>query len=292
MEIRDLKSFMSVVEQGSYTKAAQTYFVSQPSLSKSIKKLEDVLQIELLDRSTRHVVLTDAGRIVYEQGQGILKSVEDIHSLLEDLMNIKSGTIKIGMPPLIGRMFFPEIARSFSRKYPKVKLELIERGAKLIGSMVESGQVDVGFVVLPSDPKRFHIHPFIEDTFCLYVHKEHHLAQLSSVTLQQLEAESFILFTEEFTLHDFVIKSCKAAGFQPEISYKSSQWDLILELVASNLGITLLPQSISEKQVSDQVKIIPIQDVELLWRIAVITKMGAYQSYALKCFLQNTIAQD
>ena len=143
MEIRDLKSFMSVVEQGSYTKAAQTYFVSQPSLSKSIKKLEDGLQIELLDRSTRHVVLTDAGRIVYEQGQRILKSVEDIHSLLEDLMNIKSGTIKIGMPPLIGRMFFPKIARSFSIKYPKVKLELIERGAKLIGSMVESGQVEV-----------------------------------------------------------------------------------------------------------------------------------------------------
>lgn len=106
MELRDLKAFMSVVEHGSFTKAANESFVSQPSLSKSIKKLEDTLHVELLNRSTRNVELTDAGSIVFKQGQKIMLSVQDLHILLDDLLNIKTGSIKLGIPPLIGTLFF------------------------------------------------------------------------------------------------------------------------------------------------------------------------------------------
>lgn len=286
MEIRDLKAFMSVAENGSYTKAAQKIFVSQPSLSKSIKKLEDALHVELLDRSTRHVVLTDAGKIVYEQGKKVLSAVSETHLLLEDLQNVQTGHLKIGMPPLVGRMFFPNIARKFRDAYPAIELELVERGAKLVGHMVENNELDVGFVVLPSDHQKFQVQSFIEDHFCLYIHENHPLAQEKSVSLRQLEHESFILFTEEFSLHDLILKSCKQAGFQPKVSFKSSQWDLMMELVASELGITLLPQSIFQKQSHPNIKLIPLRDVELLWRIGVITKKGTYQPYALKSFLQ------
>lgn len=286
MEIRDLKAFMSVVESGSYTKAAQKIFVSQPSLSKSIKKLEDALDVSLLDRSTRHVVLTDAGKIVYDQGKKILYTMSETKLLLEDLQNVQTGHLKIGMPPLVGRMFFPTIARKFRTAYPAIELELVERGAKLVGTMVENSEVDVGFVVLPSDLSKFHVQPFIEDVFCLYIHENHPLAKQSALSLKQLEHESFILFTEEFSLHDLIIKTCKQAGFQPKVSFKSSQWDLMMELVASQLGVTLLPQSIFHKQAHPNIKLVPLKDAELLWRIGVITKKGAYQSYALKSFLQ------
>ena len=105
MELRDLKAFMAVVEHRSFTKAAHDSFVSQPSLSKSIKKLEESLQVELLNRSTRNVELTDAGSIVYHQGQKIMQAVQELHILLDDLLNIKTGAIKLGIPPLIGTLF-------------------------------------------------------------------------------------------------------------------------------------------------------------------------------------------
>lgn len=169
MELRDLKAFMGVVEHGSFTKAASESFVSQPSLSKSIKKLEDTLHVELLNRSTRNVDLTDAGNIVYKQGLKIMRSVHDLHILLDDLLNIKTGSIKLGIPPLIGTLFFPEIARKFHKQYPEVHLELVERGAKMIGTLVDNGEVDMGIVVLPTDERKFLVQSFVEDQFFLFL---------------------------------------------------------------------------------------------------------------------------
>ncbi|KOY84135.1 LysR family transcriptional regulator [Lysinibacillus macroides] len=286
MELRDLRAFMAVVEHGSFTKAANESFVSQPSLSKSIKKLEDTLHVELLNRSTRHIELTDAGKIVFKQGQKIIRSVQDLHILLDDLLNIKTGSIKLGIPPLIGTLFFPEIARRFHQQYPNVHLELVERGAKMVGSLVENGEVDMGIVVLPTDERKFSIQPFVEDQFFVFINESHPLAQQDSIQLQQLKDETFILFAEEFTLHDYVIKSCKNVGFTPVVGYKSSQWDLIVELVSSNLGITLLPYSIAAKQTNNNVKIIPLDNFNMPWRLGIITKKNTYQSYALKQLLQ------
>ena len=287
MELRDLKAFMAVVEHGSFTKAANESFVSQPSLSKSIKKLEDTLHVELLNRSTRTVELTDAGDIVYKQGQKIMRSVHDLHILLDDLLHIKTGSIKLGIPPLIGTLFFPKIAREFHQQYPEVHLELVERGAKMVGTLVENGEVDMGIVVLPTDERKFLVQPFVEDQFFVFINELHPLAQQQHIQLQDLRNETFIIFAEEFALHDYVIKSCKGVGFTPYVGYKSSQWDLIVELVSSNLGVTLLPYSIAAKQTNANVKIIPLYNFDMPWRLGIITKKNTYQSYALKQLLKT-----
>lgn len=292
MELRDLKAFMTVVEHGSFTKAASESFVSQPSLSKSIKKLEDTLHVELLNRSTRNVELTDAGSIVYKQGQKIMRSVHDLHNLLDDLMNIKTGSIKLGIPPLIGTLFFPEIARKFHQQYPEVHLELVERGAKMIGTLVENGDVDMGIVVIPTDERKFSVQSFVEDQFFVFINESHLLAQQEHILLQDLQNETFIIFTEEFTLHDYVIKSCKSVGFTPIIGYKSSQWDLIVELVSSNLGVTLLPYSVAAKLTNKNVKIIPLFNFDMPWRLGVITKKNAYQSFALRQLLTTIRSEE
>ncbi|WP_285399754.1 LysR family transcriptional regulator [Lysinibacillus sp. fls2-241-R2A-57] len=292
MELRDLKAFMTVVEHGSFTKAASESFVSQPSLSKSIKKLEDTLHVELLNRSTRNVELTDAGSIVYKQGQKIMRSVHDLHNLLDDLMNIKTGSIKLGIPPLIGTLFFPEIARKFHQQYPEVHLELVERGAKMIGTLVENGDVDMGIVVIPTDERKFSVQSFVEDQFFVFINESHLLAQQEHILLQDLQNETFIIFTEEFTLHDYVIKSCKSVGFTPIIGYKSSQWDLIVELVSSNLGVTLLPYSVAAKLTNKNVKIIPLFNFDMPWRLGVITKKNTYQSFALRQLLTTIRSEE
>jgi DNA-binding transcriptional LysR family regulator len=282
LELRDLKSFIEVVIHKSFTKAAAHSYLSQPSFSKAVKKLEEELEVELFDRSTRHLRLTDAGQIVYEQAQKAVESLNEITILLDDLKNVVSGEIKIGIPPLIGTLFFPNIATRIQGKYPNVSLHLVERGAKLIGQLVENGQVDLGIIVLPADTTKFNVQPFITDEFVLYVHKKHPLALRSSVEISELKEEKFILFSDEFTLHDYIKNVCFEAGFIPEVSYQSSQWDLIIELVSSEFGVTLLPKSIYNKQNNPNVQIVPITAPTLHWRLGIITKKEAYHSFALK----------
>lgn len=282
MELRDLRSFIEVVKHQSFTKAASHSYLSQPSFSKAVKKVEEELKVELFDRSTRHLRLTDAGQIVYEQAQKALVSLSEITFLLDDLRNVAVGEIKIGIPPLIGTLFFPNIAKRVQENYPNVSLLLVERGAKLIGQLVESGEVDLGIVVLPTDTSKFNMHPFITDEFVLYVHKKHHLAMRSSIDISELKEEKFILFSDEFTLHDYIKRVCIDAGFIPDVSYQSSQWDLIIELVSSEFGVTLLPKSIYHKQNNPNVQIVPIAEPTLYWKLGIITKKEAYHSFALR----------
>src|SRR5690625_566702 len=286
MELRDIQSFINVADYKSFTKAAERSYLSQPSLSKAVRKLEKTLQIELFDRSTRHLRLTDAGKIVYKQSQQALASLNDIPMLLDELRDIATGEIKIGIPPLIGTLFFPEIAGNFNRQYPDVRLNLIELGAKVIEQLVEAGQIDVGLIVLPADETIFHTSSFITDEFVLYVHRDHALAERNEVALTELGNEKFVLFSEDFSLHNYIIDACKEAGFTPTVSYESSQWDLIIELVAAKLGITLLPKAIYEKQNNPDIKLIPLQSPSLLWKLGIITKKDAYHSFALKKFLE------
>ncbi|KAB2336702.1 LysR family transcriptional regulator [Cytobacillus depressus] len=286
MELRDIKSFIEVANHSSFTKAAEQSYLSQPSLSKAVKKLEEELHVELFDRSTRHLRLTDAGKIVYRQGQQALDSLDELPALLKELMNMATGEIKFGIPPLIGTLFFPHLARKFHEQYPNVKLELVELGAKVIEQLVEESQIDLGLIVLRGDESIFNIYPFFTDEFVLYIHHEHPLANRESVDLSELRDEQFIIFSKSFTLHDYMINACKEAGFNPTISYESSQWDLILELVASKLGITLLPKILIEKQSNSSVKTIPLQTPSLKWKLGFVTKKDAYHSFALKKFLE------
>ncbi len=158
---------------------------------------------------------------------------------------------------------------------------MVELGAKRIERLVEEGQVDVGIVVLPIDKKKFDIVPFIKEEFMLFVHPNHTLANESTVQLQQLADERFILFNREFTLHSFLIEQCQLAGFTPTIAYESSQWDLITELVIAQLGITLLPKLIYEKMDKEAISMIPLHSPPM-WELAIITKKDTYRSYAVR----------
>lgn len=284
MELRDLQLFMCVVEQESYTKAAAVMYVSQPTLSKSIKRLEEELDVKLLHRTTRSVSATEEGLVVYTYAKRIVDTKQELDRSLQDMRDVQRGTIRIGIPPLIGTLFFPEIAKKFHQKFPQVTLELIEHGAKTIGELIHSGKVDVGFMVLPVNDVTFKTERFVDDDFVAYVHINHPLANKNLITITALQQEPFIIFSDDFALHDFVLRSCEEAGFTPKVAYKSSQWDLITELIALDLGVTILPRAIYEKQANPNVKIIPLAE-PLVWRLGIVTLNGRYQSVALKEWL-------
>ena len=288
MELKDLHYFVEIVKYGSFTKAAANTYLSQPTLSKSIKKLESELNVELFERSTRKLMLTDAGEIVYKQAITILGATNELTLLVNDLMNLPTGKIKIGIPPLIGTLFFPSIAKNFGLLHSAVRLELIELGAKRIEHLVEEGQVDVGIVVLPTNHSKFDVLPFIKEEFMLYTDPKHPLAKQKKIKLEQLAEENFVLFNQEFALHNLIIQHCQNAGFDPKIAYQSSQWDLLAELVSAQLGITLLPKSIFTKMDKKAIKMIPLHSPPM-WELAVITKKDRYLSFAVRALLRFLI---
>ena len=286
MDIQHLKYFVEVAKQRNFTKASQILLVSQPSISKMIKSLEDELKVTLLDRSERKIKLTDAGGIVYEQALNILQSVEDVYASVNELVQVKKGTVKLGLMPTTGVLLFPTILAGFKKEYPQIDIQMLEYSAKQLNHKVEQGEIDVGITVRPDNPQIFGNIPLFSEELVVLVDREHWLAERESVRLSDLKNESFILLTEEFVLHDVVTQACKLSGFEPTVTFKSSMWDLIGEMVATKLGISLIPRSMVSRFDHRKVKSISITDPPIEWELVLIYRKNKYLSFATREFIQ------
>ncbi|MGN7359174.1 cidABC operon transcriptional activator CidR [Paenibacillus sp. SAF-054] len=282
MDIRHLQYFMEVARLESFTKAAESLYITQPTISKTIRNIEDELGVTLFDRSNKRIELTDAGRIIYEQAQPIVKSFQSLSAELGDLKNLQKGHIRLGLPPMVGSSFFPEVIGQFHKKYPQVTMQVFEDGAKKVEKDVESGLLDIGVAVLPTEEELFHYFSFARENLMLLVHPSHRLSGHGAVPLAELADESFVLFREDFALHDRIITECVRVGFQPRIVYESSQWDLISGMVAANLGIALLPETICREVDQERIRILPLIKPSIPWQLGMIWRKDRYLSFAAR----------
>jgi DNA-binding transcriptional LysR family regulator len=286
LDFQHLSYFIEVVRQASFSKAAQALHISQPTLSKIIKNLEDELGVILFNRSTRHIQLTDDGDIFLKFAHLTLSMANDLQVSLNDGKLLKKGKLSLGLPPVIGVSFFPEIIAKFRNLYPGVHIQLIEEGGKIIEQFLREAKVDLGVVVLPVDEQQFNFLPLVERHLSLIVNTNHSLAKQDVVHLTELRNESFILFKEGFSLHDRVREACIREGFEPVISYESSQWDLISEMVGAGLGIAMLPDTVLGRINNPSVKVIHKTVPQISWDLAVIWSKHHYLSHAARGWIQ------
>ncbi|KIL52941.1 LysR family transcriptional regulator [Jeotgalibacillus campisalis] len=284
MDIRQLSYFIEVAKHKSFTKASRTLHVTQPTLSKMVKGLEQELEVTLIDRSAKQIKLTDAGEIVLTQAQKVVNGLDDLSASLYDVMNLKKGKIKIGLPPVISTLFFPTIIAEFQKEYPDVMVMLAEDGAKKVEQKVLDGEVDLGFVLLPVNEELFDVVPFVQQEIKLLVHESHPLADRQVVDLNELKEDMFLLLSKEFTLNSRTIEVCISEGFTPKIAYESSQWDFIVGMVEKNLGVTLMP-----KLICDRVKNGPFKMISLTkpfpWHLGMILAKNRYVPYTSREFI-------
>ncbi|MDM5332168.1 LysR family transcriptional regulator [Ureibacillus composti] len=286
MDIRHLTYFIEVAKYKSFTKASQSLHLSQSTISKVVKGLEEELNVELIDRSAKQIELTEAGEIVFAEGEIIMESLNDLSTHLYDLMNLKKGKIKFGIPPIIGFLFFPKIIKGFNNLYPDIKIKIFEDDSRKVIQDVKEGTLDLGVVMLPVDEKEFDIVPFVNDELSLFVHTSHPLAQRDQVEIKELENESFILFNKSFAIHDIIIQECLRAGFRPEIAYESSQWDMIRGMINENLGISIFPKPIANIVDHEFIKAVQIVNPTFPWNLGFISKKKKYASPAVREFIQ------
>ncbi|WP_419880705.1 LysR family transcriptional regulator [Peribacillus sp. B-H-3] len=289
MDFRQLKYFYEVAKQNNITKASQTLHISQPALSKMIKGLEEELGMPLILRSNKVSELTDAGKVVYEYAQRIISQVNEMHTTLNDMTHLARGEINIGVPPIVGSLYFPKVMANFHRLYPNIEINITEYGAARVVKSVEEGEFEMGVAVLPVNEEVFNIHPIVYDELKLLVHPEHRFAERDTVHLKELNGEDFIFYSEEFALYEIMRKKFIQQGFEPKILFKSSQWDFMSEMVAANLGISILPDSICRRTDQKNIKIIKLIPVSP-WNLALITKKEKYISIAGRTFIDFMVA--
>ncbi|KAA9012231.1 LysR family transcriptional regulator [Niallia endozanthoxylica] len=282
MDIQHLKYFVEVGKQKNFTKASQILHVSQPSISKMVKNLEDELKVKLLDRSEREIELTDAGVIVYEQALKVLQSVEDIYSYVDELVDVKRGNINMGLMPTIGVLLFPTILAGFKKQYPQIDISMTEGSAKQLEHRVKQGSIDLAITVRPVNSELFESIPLLSEELVVIVDSEHRLAGKESLCLSELKDESFILLTEDYVLHDVVEQACRESGFEPHVAYQSSLWDIIGEMVAAQLGISLIPRSMVSRFNNRKLQAISISEPQVAWDVVLIYRKNKYLSYAAR----------
>ncbi|MGD6818969.1 LysR family transcriptional regulator [Metabacillus sp. 84] len=286
MELRQLKYFVEAVRQKNFTRAAEKMHVSQPALSKMIKSLEDELGVPLIIRNHKGPELTDAGHSVYTHAVRMISIEKELLSSVIDVKGLSKGTIKIGIPPIIGSLFFPKVLSSFHTAYPKINIQITEFGAKKVVESVLAGEIEMGVAVLPVDEERFDVFPIVDEEMVLLVNESHPLASSREVRLAQLSREDFIFYSEDFALYEQVREYCINEGFEPNILFQSSQWDFMSEMAAAGLGVTILPQSICSRITSSRLRKIPIRNPAIPWRLAIITVRDSYTTFAGNAFIE------
>ncbi len=288
VDIRQLSYFIGVAEHRSFTKAAEALHVTQPTLSKMIRALEDELAAQLFDRTVTPIELTDAGAALLPSAKQVVRGMERIKSEMDDVVHLAQGTVRLGIPPMIGMRFFPAAIERFHARYPGIQLEMIEQGGRRIEADIEHGALDIGFVIEPiAHSERFHAHPCIDEQLRLVMHPEHRLASRGSVELTELSAESFVLFREEFTIRHLIADACMRAGYQPQVAFESAQWDFIAEMVGIRLGVTLLPESVCRLLSTDRFRVVPIAPQPIPWRMSMIWRRDHYISHAARAWIQS-----
>lgn len=289
MDIRELKYFIEIVKKKNFTLAAKNLHISQPALSKTMKNLESELEVQLLDRSDKEIKLTEIGQLFFVQAEAVLNAFDSLKASLYDQSKLNKGEVIVGLPPVIGSSIFVKVLTTFKESFPDIKLHIIENGAKMVEHNLYNGKIDLGVVIAPVDENQFDYIPIMEDESVLVVHHHHPLAQREAVSIADLKEEEFLLLDKTFMLHHHVVQYCQDAGFKPNILFESSQWDFLVELVAQNQGVTILPRPILSRVENRQIHIIPIRPNCLKWKVGFLLNREQYVTHVMKVFIDHTV---
>lgn len=250
MELDQLRYFLRVAEFGGFTKASQELGISQPALSRSIAKLEQELGQPMFERQTRHVVLTDAGRILQTRAEQILGMVDDAVSELSN--DGDAGRIRIGAIPTIAPYFLPGILREFRDQCPRSKVVVYEETTGKLLHRCKQGEIDVAVLAAPIEVQYLEIEPLFDEELLLVLPEDHSLIDKRRLSLADLSAEPFILLDETHCLSGNIVAICQQRSFQPLSVEHTSQLTTVTELVALGHGVSLIPQMARDHDHSDR----------------------------------------
>ncbi|SDH17621.1 LysR family transcriptional regulator [Propionivibrio dicarboxylicus] len=283
MELKQLKYFAAVCRLGSVTRAAESCHIAQPAISVAIQNLESELGVQLFERSHKKISVTSSGRVFLRRVEDILARTDDAIREMEDHRASQRGVIRVGITPMIGAVFFPEIVSRFREEHPLLELNVIEEGALSIGTLLDKGELDVGVVVVAEKQPQLEMSPITRSEIYVCLSAEHPLAAQRRIAFPRLADEPFILFSEDTLSRRIILEECARHGISPHIVFSSNQITTIISLIERGVGISFL----LEPLVRDHPKIVSRRLAKPLYLEAgMVWNPRRYLSNATRTFIE------
>jgi len=249
MEIRQLKYFLSVVRLGGMGAAAEEHYVTQPAISIQIQKLEDEVGEKLLERRGRRVAPTQAGSILAEHAEAVVRRLDRLEAAVSGLKGLESGYLRMGNIDAASVYVLPGIYRSFHHKYPGVKIEIIVGDTSRLLEALRRGEVELASTVLPIDAGEFDVLPIYRDEMVLVAHPNHVLAKRKRVTLQDVAEAGLIAYPPRSVTRRQIERVFLEHDLALNATMEIASPEAIKRLTQAGLGASVLPRQIVASEI-------------------------------------------
>ncbi len=241
VNLKDLRYLVALADTGHFGKAAERCFVSQPTLSAQIKKLERYLGAKLLERQPNNLKLTEIGKQVVDRGRQMLKASEDIVALARDHGNPLSGRLQIAFLPTVGPYLLPRIMQKAKRAMPSLRLMLYEHQTAVLLDKLHRGELDLGVLALPVHDERLKSRALYEEEFRLAAPEGHALAKRARAKVSDLQGETVLLLEDGHCMRDQALEVCGRMDIREVDGFRATSLETLRQMVVAGLGVTLMP---------------------------------------------------
>jgi LysR family hydrogen peroxide-inducible transcriptional activator len=240
--LRQLRHLVALAEHGHFGRAAEASHVTQSTLSASLKELEQILGVQLVDRTKRRVTVTPLGQAVVAKAQKLLQEAEDLVETARANQAPLSGPLQLGVIPTIGPFLLPRALPALRRRYPGLKLYLTEDLTERLLEQLQSGKLDVALIALPYDTPGFEHEAIGEDPFSVALPATSALAMLAKIDPERIEEEPLLLLRDGHCLREHALAACRLSGRGQVDPFQATSLYTLVQMVENGLGVTLLPK--------------------------------------------------
>ena len=272
MNLRALQYFVKLADLKHFSKAAEACFVSQPTLSTQLKKLEETLGVTLIERTNRQVMLTDVGERIVAQAERVLLEVNQLTSIADEYRDPFGGEFRLGIIPTVAPYLLPKILAPVAKALPNLKIQLNEGQTASITRLLKSGELDAVILALPTEEENVTERHLYREPFLMAVPRDHACAGRKTVGEDDLDNETVLLLEDGHCLRDQALAVCSTHNAVENASFRATSLETLRQMVAAGAGITLMPELATTARVGG-VRYVPFRgknpphrDIGLCWR--------------------------
>lgn len=279
MNLKDLEYLVAVDEERHFHKAAERCFVSQPTLSGQLKKLEDELGIMLVERSNRQVSMTEAGTVIVEMARKVLAETRAIKDVAKYFHEPFTGNLRVGIIPTIAPYLLPVIMSKLNHEFPKLSFWLYEYQTQVLLEKLRKSELDFLILALPIEKHEFVEFDLFREPFRLAISKGHKLAKKNVVNTGDIANQEMLLLEEGHCLRGHVLEVCMIAGAAEKRQFQATSLETLRHMVGEGMGMTLMPELAVPAKVtkSDEIKYIEFSDPKPTRRIGLMYRNNSYR---------------
>jgi LysR family transcriptional regulator, hydrogen peroxide-inducible genes activator len=274
LKLKDLRYLVAVADQRHFGRAAARCFVSQPTLSAQLKKLEQSLGVQLIERAPNNVSLTPAGEEIVARARRIIEASEEVVTLARSHRDPLAGRLRLALLPTIGPYLLPHVAPLIRKSLPRLELHLYEYQTAPMLEKLHAGELDVGILALPVELDGLEARELYREPFTVALPEHHALAAQAALRVADLKNERLLLLEDGHCLRDQALEVCSKVGVRDQQDFRATSLETLRQMVAAGAGITLLPElagrgayrSARGVALRPFVKPTPVRHVGAVWR--------------------------